>query len=64
MTPKAQRNGHRQWITDFKYYYHTMFNSRIRMVEMHKIDFDSGKPVRYIPLDLEQKEDIQEVVVH
>ena len=66
--PQDDTQGSTQWasamdLTNLKYFYHTMFNSRIRMVDMHKINFDSGEPIRYIPLDLEQKEDIQEVKV-
>lgn len=41
-------------------YYHTMFNRRVRMVDLKKIDFSKGKP-RAIPLDRVFKEDIEEV---
>ena len=41
-------------------YYHTMFNRRVRMVDLKKIDF-SQAGMRSIPLDKKRAEDIKEV---
>lgn len=41
-------------------YYHTMFNRRVRMVDLTKIDFGKGK-MRTVPLDEVRKEDVQDM---
>lgn len=41
-------------------YYHTMFNRRVRAVNLMKIDFSKGK-TRIMPLDQIRKQDIKEV---
>ncbi|WP_147821023.1 linear amide C-N hydrolase [Salidesulfovibrio onnuriiensis] len=41
-------------------YYHTMFNRRVRMVDLGKIDF-ANDPPRTMPLDQVRKQDIEEV---
>lgn len=41
-------------------YYHTMFNRRVRNVDLSRIDFTKGKP-RTTPLDLVRKQDVQEM---
>jgi choloylglycine hydrolase len=62
--PEDEMQGSTQWVsvmelTNLKYYYHTMFNSRIRMIDMNDINFNSGNDIRYYPLDAEQKEDME-----
>jgi len=42
-------------------YYHTQHNRRVRMVDLKKIDFKSLRKVVYIPLDKEEKQDIEDV---
>jgi hypothetical protein len=39
-----------------------MFNSRIRSIDLTKIDFDKAG-IRYRPLDLERTQDIEQVVI-
>ena len=41
-------------------YYHTMFNRRVRKVDLKQIDFGKGK-MRSIPLDAVRAQDIEEV---
>ena len=41
-------------------YYHTMFNRRVRMVDLKAIDFTKGK-MRAMPLDAVRRQDIEEV---
>lgn len=41
-------------------YYHTMYNRRVRKVDLSTIDFSPGKP-RTMPLDQEREQDIKEV---
>ncbi|QGY40410.1 linear amide C-N hydrolase [Pseudodesulfovibrio cashew] len=41
-------------------YYHTMFNRRVRMVDLTKIDFKMGKALS-MPLDQVRKQDVDEV---
>lgn len=41
-------------------YYHTMYNRRVRKVDLGEIDFDHGT-MRSTPLDAERSEDIKEV---
>jgi choloylglycine hydrolase len=41
-------------------YYHTMFNRRVRMVDLGRIDFAKGAP-RTMPLDHVRKQDVEEV---
>ncbi|OPL16096.1 MAG: choloylglycine hydrolase [delta proteobacterium MLS_D] len=50
-------------VTDTKnlvMYYHTMFNRRIRKIDLKAIDFSTGT-MRSIPLDEKRKQDIREV---
>lgn len=59
--------GDTQWtsaadLVNLRYYYHTMHNRRLRMVDLKAIDFT--KPgVRQLPLDRELKQDIEAVPV-
>ncbi len=41
-------------------YYHTMFNRRVRKIDLKRIDFGKGN-IRSIPLDAVRKQDIEEV---
>ena len=41
-------------------YYHTMYNRRVREINLNDIDFSKGK-VRSIPIDETPKEDIEDV---
>ena len=56
-----------QWTTasdtkNLRFYYHTMRNRRVRMIDMKKIDFGGmGKKIIVRPLDRSKEEDIQEV---
>jgi len=57
--------GATQWTvaTDSKnmvLYYHTMYNRRLRKLDMKTIDFDKGAP-RSVPLDAKRKQDIKDV---
>ncbi|MET0866816.1 MAG: choloylglycine hydrolase family protein [Pseudorhodoplanes sp.] len=57
--------GFTQWsvIADTKnkvYHYWTMYNRRMRSVDLTKIDFTSGKPVAF-PLDRVRTEDIEDM---
>jgi choloylglycine hydrolase len=50
-------------VTDTKnlvIYYHTMFNRRIRKIDLKTIDFSKG-PLRSIPLDENHKQDIRDI---
>ena len=42
------------------YYYHTMYNRRIRKVGLNGVDFTNGV-IRYFPLDKERRQDIQDM---
>ncbi|WOG29053.1 choloylglycine hydrolase family protein [Endozoicomonas sp. 8E] len=63
--PKDDTLGSTQWTTamdtkDLKYYYKTMFNSRIREIDFASVDFD--KPgIRYRDLDLKKQQDLKVV---
>lgn len=57
-----------QWATasDLKnkhYYYRTMNNSRLRMVNLKSIDF-SKKGIRYIPLDQKPEQDVEVIKIN
>jgi len=59
--------GSTQWTTaaDTKnriYYYHTMYNRRLRKVDLDGIDFTKGG-IRYLPLDKERKQDIEDLTL-
>ena len=59
--------GATQWTTamdtkSLRYYYRTMYNHRIRVVDMKKIDFGSGD-IRFQPMDAQRKQDYEEVTV-
>ena len=41
-------------------YYHTMYNRRVRKIDLNKIDFSSAE-TQFMPLDRKEKEDIEEV---
>ncbi len=65
--PKDDTLGSTQWTTamdtkNLKYYYKTMFNSRIRCIDFSAIDL-SRPGIRYRPLDLEKKQDIEQVEI-
>lgn len=64
---KGNLTGVVQWITasdvkNKRYYYRTMHNSRLRMVDLKSIDF-SKKGIRYVPLDHKPVQDIEVVKV-
>lgn len=42
-------------------YYHTQHNRRVRKVELNKIDFDSSREIKRMPLDKEKTQDIEDV---
>ncbi len=59
--------GSTQWTTamdtkSLRYYYRTMYNHRIRVVDMKKIDFGQGD-IRFQPMDAQRKQDYKEVTV-
>jgi choloylglycine hydrolase len=42
-----------------KFYYHTMHNRRVRMVDLNKIDFGALDGLKFLPLDREKAQDIE-----
>lgn len=65
--PKDSTLGSTQWTTamdtkNLKYYYKTMFNSRIRAIDFSTIDFNKSG-IRYRDLDIEKKQDIEQVEI-
>ncbi|WP_257288188.1 MULTISPECIES: choloylglycine hydrolase family protein [unclassified Endozoicomonas] len=63
--PKDDTLGSTQWTTamdtkDLKYYYKTMFNSRIREIDFASVDFDKSG-IRYRDLDLKKQQDLKVV---
>ena len=61
--PKDGIVGSTQWTTamdkkSLRYFYHTMFNRTIRMVDLKTVDFNKGK-IRYSPLDLDKNQTIE-----
>ncbi|MFW6263023.1 MAG: linear amide C-N hydrolase [Thermotogota bacterium] len=44
-------------------YYHTMYNRRVRKIDLEKIDFVNGEKM-IMPLDKDTKEDIEDVTVN
>lgn len=57
--------GSTQWTTaaDTKnriYYYHTIYNRRLRKVDLNSIDFTKSD-IRYLPLDEERTQDIEDM---
>lgn len=66
--PKDETIGSTQWTTamdtkTLRYYYHTMFNRTIRMVDLKTVDFDHDK-IRYIPLDRVKEQSIETIKVN
>ena len=45
-----------------RYYYHTQYNSRLRVVDLKNIDFSKGT-IRYKPMDKEKKQDYEIISV-
>lgn len=45
-----------------RYYYRSQHNSRLRVVDLESIDFNNDKIV-YVPMDVEKKQDYQQVAV-
>jgi choloylglycine hydrolase len=41
-------------------YYHTMYNRRVRKIEMKKLDFENSE-VKRIPIDVSTTEDILDI---
>lgn len=65
--PEDETIGSTQWTTAMdtkalRYYYHTMFNRTVRMVDLKTIDFDKSK-IRYIPLDRTKEQNIETINV-
>lgn len=65
--PRDDTLGSTQWTTamdtkNLKYYYKTMFNSRIRCINFSAIDF-SQPGIRYRELDIEKRQDIEQVEI-
>jgi choloylglycine hydrolase len=46
---------------DKVFYYHTQHNRRVRMVDLNRIDFSSFSDIMRMPLDVQKKEDINDV---
>ncbi len=49
--------------TNLRLYYHTMNNRRVRMLDLKTIDFGSFDEVAFVPLDIEERQDIEEIVL-
>jgi len=45
-----------------RYYYHTQYNSRLRVIDLRAVDFAKNK-ITYIPMDKEKKQDLENVVI-
>lgn len=65
--PKDETIGSTQWTTamdtkSLRYYYHTMFNRMLRMVDLKTINFDKSG-IRYIPIDRVKEQTIEAVKV-
>lgn len=65
--PKDDTLGSTQWTTamdtkNLKYYYKTMFNSRIRSIDFSTIKFDTGQ-IRYRKLDHKNQQDLEQVAI-
>jgi choloylglycine hydrolase len=45
-----------------RYYYHTQYNSRLRVIDLKAVDFTKNK-ITYVPMDKEKKQDIENVVI-
>jgi choloylglycine hydrolase len=65
--PKDDILGETQWTSamdtkSLRYYYRTMYNHRIRAVDLKAIDLGNGG-IRYQPLDPQRKQDYENVVV-
>ncbi|MGK7913546.1 MAG: linear amide C-N hydrolase [Synechococcus sp.] len=48
---------------NLKFYYHTMHNRRVRMVDLNTIDFETLEEMIFLPLDREKRQDIETVAV-
>ena len=46
---------------NMKFYYHTMHNRRVRMLDLNKIDFDSLDGIQRIQIDKKKEQDIEEI---
>jgi len=45
-----------------RYYYHTQYNSRLRVMDLKAVDFTKNK-ITYVPMDKEKKQDFENVVI-
>ena len=45
-----------------RYYYHTQYNSRLRVIDLKAVDFTKNK-ITYVPMDKEKKQDFENVVI-
>lgn len=65
--PTDDTVGSTQWTSamdtkSLRYYYHTMFNRTVRVVDLKSIDFGKGE-IRYVPLDRVKEQNIETVEV-
>ena len=46
---------------NLKLYYHTQHNRRVRVIDLKRVDFSSGKQIRRFPLDRKKRQDMEDV---
>ncbi|KPC54580.1 linear amide C-N hydrolase [Amantichitinum ursilacus] len=64
--PKDETIGSTQWSSamdtaSLRYYYHTMFNRSLRMIDLKKTDFNK-REISYFPLDARKEQSIETVM--